>query len=366
MVGDGKRWVARRYHPGDEIQILQLRRLVFGDRDEPRNTETYWRWEFRDNPAGHGSIWLAVAGNKVVGQYAVIPVRVQYRDEVVVSSLCLEVMTHPDYRRQAVFSTLGSRLHEELEKEGIPVTYGFPNRYSVQGLVSKLGWIYICCLRVFVKPFGASRIAQIFKSHQALGFPMKSMLRLFTRRLSGPDDTPLDEGGEIKWIDRFDERIDVFWEHAAPRHRIAVVRDSKYLNWRYFDNPGRQYRAVIAQKGEEILGYVILRCMKQFGLRGGMIVDLEALPNRESVLSILLREAENFLRGRQMDLAACLINGDDKYVTVLSRRGFLPLPKKAWFKEWHFECRLNTPAFDMESVSNCSDWFLTFGDTDVI
>jgi GNAT superfamily N-acetyltransferase len=361
-----RQWVARRYQPGDEVRILELRKLVFGDRDEQRNTEAYWQWEFRDNPAGYGRIWLAVAADKVVGQFAVIPLRIQYRGEVVVGSLCLEVMTHPDYRRQAVFTTLGKKLHEELERENIPVTLGFPNRNSVEGLISKLDWIYIRSLPVFVKPLDAARITERLVTNRIQAFPIKSVSRLLTRLLSKPNGVCLEEGSKIAWIERFDDRVDVFWERLASKYPIAVVRDSTHLNWRYSDNPGREYRALVAERGDEILGYMILRCMEQFDLRGGMIVDLGALPDREPVLDALLAEAEKFFREQQMDLVACLINGDDKLVKRLRKHGFLPIARKLGFKEWHFECRLNSPTLAKEFFGEPANWFLTFGDTDII
>jgi hypothetical protein len=364
--GRDRQWVARSYQAGDEVGILQLRRLVFGDRDNERDTERHWRWEFRDNPAGHGRIWLAVAADKTVGQYAVIPVRMQHCGEVIVASLSLDTMTHPDYRRQAVFTTLAGKVYEELERQSIPVTYGFPNRNSVEGFISKLDWICVRSLPVFVKPLDASRIVERFITNRILALAARSVSKPLTRLLFKPDNASLEGGGETRWIDRFDDRIDVFWEQVAPKYHIAVVRDSTYLNWRYFDNPGRQYRAVIAEGDDEILAYVILRCMEQFELRGGMIVDLGVLPDRESILGVLLAEAEKFFREQQMDLVACLINGDDEYVGMLRKRGYLPLSKRLGFKEWHFGCRLNTPALDKEFFSHPSNWLPPFEDTDIV
>jgi hypothetical protein len=359
-------WIARKYRPGDEAGIVRLRRLVFGDRDEQRNTERYWRWEFRDNPVGHGGIWLAVVADEIVGQYAVIPVRMQYCGDVIMASLSLDTMTHPDYRRQAVFTTLASKLYEELGGEDIAITYGFPNRYSVEGLVSKLDWVYVCSLPVFVEPLRVSRIVQTFFANGRLAFPVKGVFTLLASLLFKTREDRPEERARIRWIDRFDDRIDVFWEQVAPKYHIAVVRDSTYLNWRYFDNPGREYRALIAEREEEVEGYVILRCMEQFGLRGGMIVDLGALPGREVVLNALLAEAKRFFREQRMDLIACLLSGEDEYLGVLRKRGFQRLPRRAWFKEWYFEYRLNTPTLDNEFLSDPSNWFLTFGDTDII
>ena len=103
-----------------------------------------------------------------------------------------------------------------------------------------------------------------------------------------------------------------------------------------------------------------LRCMEQYGLRGGMIVDLVAAPGREKVLFSFLGHAERFLREQQMDVMACLVNGDDRYTRLLRKQGFLPLPGKIGFKEWYFGYRINRPTVSEEVCADRSSWFLTF------
>jgi hypothetical protein len=145
-----------------------------------------------------------------------------------------------------------------------------------------------------------------------------------------------------------------------------VVRDSAYLNWRYFDNPAREYRAIVAQRAGEIVAYLVTRCMEQFGLRGGMIVDLGALPGGEGALALLLGHAEQFFREQGMDLTACLINGERRYVPLLRQQGSWPLPGRLGFKRWYFGYRLNSPKLSEAVCADRAHWFLTFGDTDVV
>jgi GNAT superfamily N-acetyltransferase len=361
-----RRWIVRRYQPGDEAQILRLRRLVFGDLDEQRNTESYWRWEFLGNPAGSARTWLAVAADEIVGHYAVIPVRMRHGGENLMGSLSLETMTHPDYRRQAVFTSLASKVYEELAQAGISVTHGFPNENSVRGLVSKLDWLYISSLPVFVKPLRASRIVERYIGHRALASAMGKPSEFLAGLMFRPTDAFQGQGGSVRWIDRFDERMDAFWEQVAPRYQITVVRDSTYLNWRYLDNPGRRYRAVVAEDGDDILAYLMLRPVERLRLRGGMIVDLGARPGCEGMLGVLIGEAERYFETQNVDLVASLVCGQPEYVDVLKGRGFVRLPTWLGFKKWHFGCRLHTKALDSGIFADVSNWFVTFGDTDVI
>jgi hypothetical protein len=44
------------------------------------------------------------------------------------------------------------------------------------------------------------------------------------------------------------------------------VRDKEYLNWRYVDVPDVDYTIYLAEEGEEICGYIVLRCVNEEGL----------------------------------------------------------------------------------------------------
>lgn len=362
----GRGWVARRYRSGDENEILRLRRLVFGAVEDKRNTPEYWRWEFQDCPAGPATIWVAESGEGIVGHYAVRPVKMLCAGDLILGSTSIDAMTHPDYRRQAVFATLGQSAYADVEREGPALTYIFPRRISMIGTVEKFDWKYLCSLKVFAKPLDASRVAERCIPRSTVLGPVRAFLTVLLRPLSRPAGIPPEEHFEVRWIERFDSRFDDLWARVGRRYAITLVRDSAYLNWRYSDNPGRDYRTLVAERGGEVVAYVTLRCMEQYGLRGGMIVDLLAAPGDEEALSSLLGHVERFLREQQMDLTACLLNGDDRYARLLRRQGFLPLPGKVGFKEWYFGYRINRPTISEELCADRSSWFLTFGDTDVV
>jgi hypothetical protein len=69
--------------------------------------------------------------------------------------------------------------------------------------------------------------------------------------------------------------------------------------------------------------------------------------------------------GEGTDLVTCLVHGDGWATGLLKRNGFLRAPKRA-FKEWYFGVRLNDGSLRADWTTNPDNWYLTFGDTDVI
>ena len=76
-----RKWVTRAYKPGDEAGLMALWKAAFPDGESGRAELDYWNWQFRDPPAGTARFRLAVVDEKIVGQYAVIPVPMQARGE---------------------------------------------------------------------------------------------------------------------------------------------------------------------------------------------------------------------------------------------------------------------------------------------
>jgi hypothetical protein len=360
-----KEWITREYGPGDEERILSLWKMVFPDGESGRGEPGYWYWQFRDPPAGSARIRLAVVDEQIVGHYAVIPVSMQVEGKAILGTLSLDTMTHPEFRRQGMFTTLASELYEELGRAGFPITYGFPNENSIGGFVKKLQWTHVCSLPVYVKPLRAGEIADGLLTNPLLGAIAKPLARLGAAIVSSSARVSDHAQASIHWLDRFDEGADELWQEAHDQDKIALTRSAAYLNWRYFQNPLRSYRAVAYVEGSRLLAYAVVRCMNRFGLRGGMITDLVGLPGRDDALEAVLASVEERFVGKEMDLIACLLHGDRRGTRLLRRSGFLRAPQGI-LKEWYFAVRSNSTLFDNDSITDEKKWYLTFGDTDVI
>ena len=358
-------WSIRSSKREDITQIYELAKGTYGsDRNTVPATFSYEHicWQLLESPCGPFRAFVAESGQKLVGFYGVIPADLYYQGNRVVGSFSLLTMTHPDYQRQGILSALASSLYKQLGEEGVAITYGFPNENSLPGLIHRLQWKHIATLDVYVCPLNATAIVSGITKTPWVSALAGRLLAPFLSRV-----TPNQKCNfQLKGVTQFDARVDTLIEARKSRYVLHRVRDCEYLNWRYARCPDWQYRIVVAEDEPHLLGYVVLRCMKQFGLSGGMIVDVVALPGRSDVLLALIGEAVAYSRASGMDLVACLIHGDTDIARVLHQCWFIKVPSPFGFKKWYFGARLNNGQLLPTIVNDPQSWFLTFGDDDVL
>ena len=82
----------------------------------------------------------------------------------------------------------------------------------------------------------------------------------------------------IKEIDVFDENIVPFIDKMYEKHDFIYERTLEYLNWRYCDIRGGDYKVFLAKMDEKIVGYLVSR-VKTTDKTEGVIVDFLVDPD---------------------------------------------------------------------------------------
>jgi predicted N-acetyltransferase YhbS len=356
-------WVMRPYQDGDEAAISELYQLVFGEElDIPR-----WKWRYKENPVGLITIVLAEDKSGLVGQYALHPIRMKIGNSTRIAALSLDTMVHPDYRGQGMFIKLARHLYESVVRQGIPLIYGFPNEASHRGFVARLGWVDLCKrVPLFVKPLNMKRI---------LGTKVDNKLFLIVGGRFGQAGlsllyptirSELPDGCTIQQVRSFDERVDRLWEEASSGLNIILVRDRRYLNWRYVEKPRDSYTIFIAERAEGIVGYIVLKSAAKFGLQIGFVVDLLAVPERPDISRCLVSKAVKYFKEVRMDIVSCLMLKHGPYIRALKANGFLSMPTRFYPQEMYLGAHSNTEEYPAEFITDPNYWYITWGDHDDI
>jgi GNAT superfamily N-acetyltransferase len=302
----------------------------------PFKAEHRWRWQFTDGPYRVDAVpvWIAVDGDKVVGQIAVQPAAVSIDRSIHAAGWIVDVMILPAYRGQR----LGHRLHDAVAND-VPVLLMLTmapatRRMAERGGAVNLGDAWQFSRLVRLRPDDVRRyllrrlehrpwlreIARVacdpFQFHRVFA-PLANAAIAIRDALAERREI----GREIAEIDRFGPEIDDLWEAAAPQFDALSVRDSRYLNWRFVDCPDLRYRRFVARAGDRVVGYCVLRRAEPVELRLGVITEIFAAPDDTVTLAALLDYATGHF-GADVASIEC-VTSNMEIARLLRERGFL-------------------------------------------
>jgi GNAT superfamily N-acetyltransferase len=347
-------WKPRKCQDGDEKDILDLFNRGFPDE---RNIEQ-WTWQYRSNPAGKGMVFLADSDGRVVGHYAIIPTLFKVGLTEVLGSQSVDTITHADFQKKGIFTTLARLAYKEARSQGVRLVYGYPNRFSHQGLVKRLEFREIARIPKYAMP-------TTLKGH-LLGVTTKPevmrrlsfLSRLGASRARGKRLPKAEETSIIERAPRFGGEYDELWNAAADNLKVAVVRNADYLNWRYTERPESEYNLFEARGDKSILGFVVGRTLNRDSWKEGYIVDSLCLST--TVFEVLL----DALIGRFKEVGVDII-----YTWMLIAPDYRGALLNKGFKQVPSEFLLTTKALgeDLEaSLYIKENWYVTRGDCDGI
>lgn len=316
----------RKFKEDDGEQILSLLNLVSGKKRDL----TWWEWFYLRNPIGQPVIWVAEDGGKIIGHRAFVPFEVKVGDRFVLAGQAVDTVTHPDYRKRKIFTSLTQKGLEEAKVLNYSFIFNFPNENSLPGYL-KLGWKKIGQMPMLIK-----------------------MLKwnLFLRKKKLPEYS-------IKEISFFDDNFDDLTRQNSNQQMFLVSKRREYLNWRYIDNPSSKCGSFSLWKGHQLVGYIILNCRTKNGKKMGSILEFFVLPEHLSGAMNLIDLAIEHFRRMRMDLIVIWPNSFSKgIIKALKSFGFhyWPLSKSRFvLKDIH----LREPA-----IFNIENWYISLGDLD--
>lgn len=226
MTRTPRTWTVRPGTASDASALRELFLVVFGhDRGEEHHS-----WKFDANPAGPPVLAVAEDDGRLVGQYALWPVRLAVGSEVLLGAQSLDTMTHPDYRGQGMFTTLAKEAMGFAADRGVEVLFGFPNAASYPGFVSKLDWDHTGDVPHFSRVLRPS-------AHPRVPRWAGSAADLAARLIpSGP--------GGARVAPAAPEALAALHAEHGPTSGCRVERSAQYLAWRLAPGFGKDYEWV--------------------------------------------------------------------------------------------------------------------------
>jgi hypothetical protein len=308
---------------------------------------------------------VAAVGVKIVAQYALMRLPLSYQGSVIDGAISTATVTDKRHRGKGLFTQLAETLYENVEKDGCKIVFGFPNSQSIHGFTTRLGWFEVndfpLHLKIidffpFVKKYIGSRlIAGVFST--LLSFTVKVVFQKFA-----------DYGYEIKLTPTgtLPAGIDEPWKESESLNRIGVVRNEKYLSWRYFEKPFYDYDFYVVSHGGQLCGYFVLYLGEKFGLRTIYIMECVVTKENPSAYKAILHKLENIARERQADSISVLLLPNHPQYKLFKQSGFIRVPRKLLPQKIYFAAKVLSKDIDASYVKDAKNWYISWGDLDVV
>lgn len=317
-----------------------------------------WDWKYDANPCTPGGepyVLLVRVGTEIAGMLGSLPLRVVIDGREHWASHSCEWAIAPAYRNQH----LARRLTEQHRRDR-SLRFAWQNELSHRRsqIRPDTGTMR---LNPLIKPlvFGQALL-------EATGSDALARAARFLHRPGGasprlpPRCQALPEVA-VHEVHTFDERFDALWQRVADDYRVAVVRDSRYLTWRFLQRPDAQYTILAATRGAEVVGYLVLRSATAQAVRRGYLVDFLVQDRSAPLFASLLEHGITHLRETGATAISCRATLPP-YRRVLYRHAFVPW---RWGPRSYLRVNVNLPDPAREVFCHPQHWFITMGDGDL-
>ena len=292
----------------------------------------YYRWKFNP-PAGLGRSAVVYENGELAASVTMIPQTIRFGGKSFRGWLFGDVATHPDFRGRGLFDLCLKGLETCYEENDF--IYGLPNRNSIPGFI-KVGWRLLTGVTTWFHPMPA----------------------LF-RHVSG-DNPRIHEIATVP-----EKKMDAYAEALVSEGRPMVVRNARYMKWRYFDHPFYHYSMLVFSDGSDPLApgahWRGMTVFRKASVKGrNWFIPMEIRGETPSVIRALLFAAMEKAGVKPGEGGMMLNTGIGLPTGLLS--GFLPAPGKLMPKQ---QVLMGVSKGEASDVLYNDKWLIQTGDWDV-
>lgn len=263
----------------DPLPLVRMKEVVFGI---PVDV-SLWEWQYlRNPPENQPRIYIAEAGNELVASTTRFPFRLHFGGQPIESFFSFDTMVHPNWRRLGLMQRLYSKTLEEM-----PALFSKGSTLNMYRLLRKLGYRDVLPNSILVRYLSPVRL--LFRKAGLI-----EKLRTF------PVGKDLPEGFAL--IQVFEEDFDRFSERISKRFDGIVVKNSRFMNWRYLEIPNRKYTCCYRKNMVGEIAVVLV-----FRIKGSScsIVDISWDPADSEEPGTAIRSLCMFLKEKMIAKVSC-------------------------------------------------------------
>lgn len=333
----------RRYCQGDEVQIVDLLNLVFTNwpRFDLKVTSLeHWIWKHRDSTC-KSIVTVAESNEEIIGCWHRMTQKIKFGDHIDFISQGTDVAVHPDYRRMKISSKMRELAEKIAAKQGIRLLLGVNSNPIIRNSALTRGYVSLSNIFGYINiqdvdlhmNFSQSKNKLILKGGYKILSRYNQLSHRFYLRSQKVLDTVM-----FRDVTKFSDKMNLFWNDVKKQYNYITVRNRDYLNWRYCDPRGGDYVIKLAEEGENIVGYLVLRINKFEEYHKGYIVDTITSPERLDVIDSFIQNAKLFFKEKNVNNIRSWDIKDSISSMFLLKHGFVKMSEKyIQYKETRFE-----------------------------
>ena len=336
----------------DAVQELWARNLS-------RNFDSRFVWLYEEEPHRDTQTWLAIdeTTQNVVGAGSVYPRDIYYFGKKITIGIAADFAINREHRVFGPALKLQQTI-SQLGSNGYECIFAYPNKTS-KGIFKRAGYQEIGHSSTWVKllhtqhkliqqvriKLVAALIAMLLDQLLIIFDKLRLMLHLKKTQAEVSD---ICENG-------FNE----LWENAKASYSITGERNPNYLNWRYADYFGHEYRffCLYDHAKKNLLGYIV------FYIHQGVaeVVDLFSL-DQDATLSILLLKFSLHMRKEGMDSISLNFFGNATFLNKIKKLLFFQRSNKRTCMMF-IDNRISSNL--RRELTEENNWFLFEGEMDL-
>jgi GNAT superfamily N-acetyltransferase len=321
-----------------------------------------WNWKIKDNPARLADQQYQIGmveNDELLGAMTMMPLRVKIGDEIRDAAILLDVVVSPRVQRQGI-ATTAPRILQEAVRISPTFTYGVAEERMRR--VWERIWGHDGLIRVCNRYHRILALAPVLRAKLALSPPLAVVLGAGYQAFAAVADRLAAWRGphdiEVKQVAAVDQAFDALWTWAGPSHTNLMVRDQRFVRWRFELLPNRRYTILGAYRKDVLVGYAVLRLLEEGGLRKALIVDLFTHRRETGIARKLLVAATTEAR-RRGAATVSLLEVPERGMQQNLRLSLYFAEKRAAFMCGHS----NTLA--LPDYCDGGKWWITLADADL-
>ena len=365
MLRKDKNWCLRKSDDGDVPKIIGLMEAAFNGEIISENLDSeHWMWKYDQNPLDQAGSFVADDDGIIVGHYGCIPFEISTPESEVKACIVVDVMTHPNYRMQGIFTSLGSFSLTTMEKQNYHLSIGFTPSSRASSVLPghlKIGWVELKKIPILGKPIDLREVAAGRFTNRVLRFLGRIGLRAALSTVFRWKMTKITHDLTIRETDITPNEFDSLWKKFGLDYNLIQKRNYEFLKWRFLTSPFRTYRIIGAYSNETLLGYSVVRSFQLNNLAGTLIIDLFSRKDDEETIGALLDWIYEDSKQNDTDIIA-ILSSDKTIRTQLRNKGFLKTGESYSFiirTSQHIKS-------ERHLYLNYDDWFITWADLDIL